>query len=287
MSFKLKILPALNLPTKGNRLIPMPNVAGIPKIIHQTYHKRQLPQELEANVKRLQNLNPGWEYRFYDDNDIIDFIEANYGSSILSNFNRVEKKYGAARADIFRYLLMYKCGGVYLDIKSSASKPFDDIISENDQYLLSHWNNKKGEQFESWGQYDELADLENGEFQQWFIACSPGHQFLKAVIENVLVNLDKYNPALHGVGKIGVLRLTGPIAYSLAIVPILTTQEYRLVDSERELGLQYSLYKEAFHTKIFKTHYSQLTESIVRISYFKEAIAWLINALRRVGSSVE
>ena len=38
----------------------------------------------------------------------------------------------------FRYLLMYEIGGVYLDIKSTANKKLDDVLEENDAFILSH-----------------------------------------------------------------------------------------------------------------------------------------------------
>ncbi len=101
---------------------------SIPKIIHQTFKTRNLPPELQENVDKLKAKNPGWEYRFYDDSDIIKFISTFYGYEILTYFERINPKYGAARADLFRYLLMYIYGGVYLDIKSTFTRPIDEVL---------------------------------------------------------------------------------------------------------------------------------------------------------------
>ena len=47
----------------------------IPRIIHQTYPTKNLPDSILQNIEFLQRNNPGWEYRFYDDVDIEQFIK--------------------------------------------------------------------------------------------------------------------------------------------------------------------------------------------------------------------
>lgn len=73
-------------------------------------------------------MNPGWEHRLYDDADIEAFIRESYGDEILAYYHRIDRRYGAARADLFRYLLLYRLGGVYLDIKSTTVRPLDEVL---------------------------------------------------------------------------------------------------------------------------------------------------------------
>ena len=250
---------------------------AIPRIIHQTYPDahRNLPSILEQNVRKITALNPGWEHRLYDDNDIAGFIESTYGTRVLDYYNRLNEKYGAARADLFRYLLMYRHGGVYLDIKASLDRPLDSVLLPQDVYLLSRWRNRKGEQFEGWGIHSRLRQIGRQEFQQWHIIAAPGHPYLKAVIETVLRNIDSYSPAWDDTGRNGVLGLTGPIAYTLAITPLLDRYPHRLVDSHDELGLVYSIFTSAIyeaHKSVFKYHYTELTEPVVKVSGAKKLL---------------
>ncbi len=249
--------------------------AVIPKIIHQTYHSRTLPQEFQQNVRKLQDINPGWEYRFYDDGDIREFIISSYGVKIWSRFDSISAYYGASRADLFRYLLMYKLGGVYLDIKSACLRPLDEVLLHDDRYILSKWRNQVYEVHEGWGLVDELAEIPRGEFQQWHIICVPGHPFLAAVIERVLRNIAAYRPWRDGVGQMGVLRLTGPVPYTLAIQPLLSAYPHRLVESEEELGLQYSVVDNFAHHHLFKHHYTQLSRSVVDLRGVRRPLAEL------------
>jgi len=268
MSIKAVLAPPLNRPVRKHFFPAIQEGTGIPRIIHQTFYTPDLPSTLRENVARLKALNPGWDYRFYDDAAIVDFILKNYPPIVLQYFQRIDPRYGAARADLFRYLLMYKVGGVYLDIKSSATQPLDEVLQPEDRFLLSEWNNES-EGYDAWGKHYELRDFGGREFQQWYIACAPGHPFLRAVVDNVLQNIDVYIPGLHGTGKPGVLRVTGPIAYSLVIHRIRAAHPHRIVNSQRDLGFQYSVMTVNSHKTEFKSHYSLQTHSVVKLGFVK------------------
>lgn len=232
----------------------------IPKVIHQTYPENFIPAEIRKNIKVLKRLNPNWEYKLYTDNDIEQYI-SQYFPDILDVYLSINPNYGAVRADLFRYLLIYNEGGVYIDIKSSFSIPLNDSLLPDDTYILSHWD--WSGQFKYWGKHPEITNP-RGEFQQCFIISVKGHPFLKAVIEKVVNNIKNYNYSKNGIGKMTVLRLTGPIAYTLAINPLLSRCKSRLVNSEKDLGYIYSIYEtKKSHEFRFKKHYSTLTEPIV------------------------
>lgn len=238
----------------------------IPKILHQTYSTTTLPDVLVAHVKRLRDINPGWEYRFYDDSAIPAFIERHYPRQVMAAYNSINMAYGASRADLLRYLLLYRWGGVYLDIKSSVTRPLDEVLQPQDSYVLAHWPNRAKEHYTGWGRHAELQSFPRGEFQQWHVIAAPGHPYLRAVIESVLRNIARYDAARHGVGKPGALRVTGPIAYSLAIAPQLRQGSHRLLDTHDELGLVYSVLDgegRLAHKKLFARHYSTLTDPVV------------------------
>lgn len=255
---------------------------GLPKIVHQTFHTRALPVELGEAMGAIQRGNPDWEHRFYDDVTARDFIADSYGPAILAYYDAINPKYRAARADLFRYLVVYRSGGVYLDIKSLPTRPLSEVIRPDDRYLISQWRNGPGEAFCDWGLHAELARVPGGEFQQWYIAASPGHPFLRAVIERVLRNLRTYNPGLHGVGQLGVLRVTGPIAYTLAIHPLLARHPHRRVDAHRDLAFEYSIYGKEGHKGALGVHYSELDEPLTPVGAVTQATARVIGSLKRL-----
>jgi hypothetical protein len=255
---------------------------GIPRIIHQTFHTRRLPPELEDSLGAIRRANPDWRHRFYDDADIRRFIEDRYGPAVLDYFDAINPKYRAARADLFRYLVVYADGGVYLDAKSLPTRPLSEVIRPGDRYLISQWDNGPAGGYPGWGLHPELARMPGGEFQQWYIASAAGHPFLRAVLERVFRNLRTYNPGLHGVGRRGVLRVTGPIAYTLAIHPLLERHPHRFVDSRAELGFAYSIYGKEGHKQAFGGHYSELREPITPVGATTRAAATVIASVKRI-----
>lgn len=253
---------------------------GVPRVVHQTFHTRDLPPELADAVGAIQRGNPDWEHRLYDEADMRAFIQETYGPDVLACYEAINPKYRAARADLFRYLVIYRCGGVYLDIKSLPTRPLSAVIRPDDRFLISQWNNGPGEAYPEWGLHPELSRIPRGEFQQWYIAAAVGHPFLRAAIARVLRNLRTYNPGLHGVGQLGVLRVTGPIAYTLAIHPLLGRWPHRFVDSQADLGFEYSIYGKEGHKQAFGGHYSELDEPITPVGAVTQAAASVIGSLK-------
>jgi hypothetical protein len=247
------MLPAINVEPK------------ISRIIHQTYPHACLNHYLRENVEQLKSWNPRWTHILYDDAAIERFIRENYGQQVLSSYLRINPAYGAARADLFRYLVVYRLGGVYLDIKSRFTRPIDELLRGDEQYIISRWANRPGEARARFGLHPDVAQIEGGELQQWHVIGAAGHPFLRAVIEKVLANIALYRPWKHGVGRIGVLRVTGPIAYTLAITPILHEYPCKILSDERELSMEYSIGGTYNHREALGRHYSELNTPVVRL----------------------
>lgn len=255
---------------------------GIPKIIHQIYIGGVVPQQLLEISKKLRDNNPAWEYRFYDENRVISFIRDNYGEKMLEYYNRINPQYGAARVDLCRYLVMYRYGGVYLDLKSTFTRAIDDVLLENDKYLLCGWQNLKGQPNYGGGIHKELSHLPEGEFQQWHIIAAAGSPLLREVIKKVLKNIDEYRPWRFGVGKPGVLRVTGPITYTLAIYPLLKKYPYRYARFDKEFGLLYSgLNNNEQHMQLMQKHYSDLRIPIVEMTGIYKWLSFIYLARKR------
>lgn len=237
----------------------------IPKVVHQTHRSWEaLAPELLDNIEQLKRQNPDWEYRFYDDMAVESYILKHYGATILDYYRRIDVRYGAARADLFRYLLIYNEGGVYLDIKSSFATPIDSYLQPDDCFILSHWDNLKGQQHEGFGLFGGYADFpERGEYQQFHIEAVAGHPLLRAVLLAVLEAIDNYSPYTHNVGRWGVFHVTGPVIYSQAISRHLKSHKnvsYRLIDNGLcgDCKIVYNIYdhlpKGVHRTKIGSTY---------------------------------
>lgn len=123
-----------------------------------------------------------------------------------------------------------------------------------------------------------LASFNNG-----ILLPSEAILFLKSVIENVCNNIVNYNPYLHHTGQTGVFRMTGPVAYTLAILPLLKYHPHRLERSNHDLNFVYSIYsndKNYKHRSLFKNHYSTLNEPVTNLSYLSNLLFKLFQPIK-------
>ena len=101
----------------------------IPLIIHQTWKTKDvslLNPNFKKGLESWKNLK-NFEHKFYDDNDCLNFISTYY-NQYLNFYNSLKK--GVEKADIFRYLIIHKYGGVYADIDTICVKDITPLLDK-------------------------------------------------------------------------------------------------------------------------------------------------------------
>lgn len=185
---------------------------SIPKIIHQTFKSDKLPLLTRWHISRFRKKNPDYTYEFYDDQRIESFLAAEFGQEILSLYQQLN--IGAAKADFFRYAVLYKKGGIYVDIDSGIKGSLNDFIRPDDVAIITR-------------------EGDPSLFAQWALIYSPGHQFLQRTMEMVADNI-RQNRFPHDVHQ-----MTGPSVYTLAIEDVLANNPET---PHRLLGIDYNGY---------------------------------------------
>ena len=162
----------------------------IPKIIYQTWFTKDIPNEILEYRNKMLKKNPRYKYYLYDDIDMDNFVKNNYDIKTYMNFNKL--KVPTAKVDFWRYLILYKSGGIYLDMDSIIDIDLNKFINKNDHAILSKEKNK-------------------GIFIQWCLIFNKNHPILKEVINLVNYNID------NNLYKDDILNLCGPKIYTKAI----------------------------------------------------------------------
>lgn len=278
-----KVLDSLLADALGEIEVAGTPSGHIPPQLHTTAPRHSLPPRLAENWRRIRAMNPGWAVRLYDNQDIDRFIGTQYGPSTLALYRLINPSYGAARADLFRYLCIYRMGGVYLDIKSTTLVPLHEWLRHDDRYILSQWDHDDV-RYAGWGHHAALSHIPGGEYQQWFIASSAAHPLMRAVLLSVLGNIAQYRAVPPRFGKLGVYEVTGPIAYSLAIHEARAAHPHRHCMVEREGWLAYNcLGRPDGHVTPSSPHYSRLKEPVVQLGVMDLALFHTARAWQQMG----
>jgi mannosyltransferase OCH1-like enzyme len=161
----------------------------IPRRIFQTWKTHGLPRGIDIVVRKMIHNNPGYEHHLYDDSEMTEFVHKHYPGEISEAYDMLA--IGAARADLWRYLILYKYGGVYLDIDAEIIGKLDELIRPDDSAIITR----------------EQVD---GLFNQWILIFSKGHQLLSDVIKQCVRNIRKRSSN-------NILHLTGSTVFTAAI----------------------------------------------------------------------
>ena len=188
---------------KGNLDLQNTN-RKIPYIIYQTFKTNQIPINMYTAISSWLEKNPAYDYYFYDDNDILEYIENYNYSKYNFNFTKEEllKAYhkikpGAGKADLFRLLAIYNTGGCYFDVDTVCENPLDDYILEDDEIVTG------------------LGI--RGDFHQWALIYTKHHDFIKKTIENCVGNILQETFFISR----NIEGATGPYCYDCSIKQIL------------------------------------------------------------------
>lgn len=165
----------------------------IPKNIFQSWISKDLHPEIQKKVDKMKSLNPEYTYQLYTDSEIDEFVNTFYPDKISECFNRLNIP--VAKVDFWRYLVLYKYGGIYVDLDSSINISLSEFINENDTAIIT-------------------AETNPNTFVQWALIFDKKHPILKKVIELVIENIQNNSYPND------VLKMTGPQVLSKAIMSI-------------------------------------------------------------------
>ncbi|MCK5722420.1 MAG: glycosyl transferase [Gammaproteobacteria bacterium] len=155
------------LPVHSKPIFRNNKQSAIPRTLWQTNFTNRVTLAVYINYLFNRLLAYDFDYRFVITEDRAEFIKANYSQEIFDSYSRIQ--IGAAQADFWRLLVLYKHGGVYMDIDAHLVWPLSSII--------------KTEQVELY------IVARKGDITNYFIASKNENSHLKQMIDVVLKNI--------------------------------------------------------------------------------------------------
>jgi len=145
---------------------------AIPRIIHQTWFEDVTPDRY-PQLARLQNSwkATGWKYRLYTDETARAYIVEHFPSRFVDAFDALIP--GAFKADLFRYLVLMREGGVYADVDILLEINLDHFVTPSLSFFAPR---------------DVVAEFAGEPFCLWngLIGAAPGHPFIVRAVERLV-----------------------------------------------------------------------------------------------------
>jgi mannosyltransferase OCH1-like enzyme len=137
-------------------------LSRIPKLLHLIWvGNKDVPTDVNNNISKWRELMPDWNIRIWRNEDI---NENEFPHYIVDKINSSIKF--AQKADIMRYHIIEKYGGVYVDTDNVPHRSLNDILTFGSDIVLWHDN------FVTW-EYISIS----------FIGAVPHHPILQLACE--------------------------------------------------------------------------------------------------------
>lgn len=212
------------------------NSSSIPLIVWQTWKTKDFPTESIARENAImKQKNPEYDFRLCTNADCEEFMRTSVPPRVSKAYFSVDPiNFGAARADLWRYCVLYVYGGIYLDLDSSIVTPLRLWIQPNDTHILTYENNKfphdsttshlrslLGTETDT---FKPVNVLKNNHLVQWCLISSPRHPFLAEAIAHVTTNILRWSDTLtlSIPPDVRTVNLTGPTAWTISVRRVLS-----------------------------------------------------------------
>ena len=135
----------------------------IPKTIWQTYKDpyESLAPYMKDAIQTWRDLNPEYDWKYMDDAEAAEFIKIEYGQDWHDIF--ISLPVGVMRGDLWRYMIIYKYGGIYADLDTECLEPISTWMLEDKDFIV--------------------CPETDHHFCQWTFAATAEHPILKSVLD--------------------------------------------------------------------------------------------------------
>jgi len=174
--------------------------SSIPKVLHFIWlGPKEFPRDSIPNIQSWVEKHPGWKVKFWTDRKR-NLPSTAVDECLVQNWNNLEleKCYAktnnfAEKADLLRYDILFKEGGVYVDHDVKCFKSFDELNNQYDLYC--------GLELPSDTPISSSIHVTNN-----LIAAKAGHPVLARCIEWLPKHWDEIESLYPGSDKSSVIR---------------------------------------------------------------------------------
>jgi len=236
----------------------------IPKIVWQTYRTHTIPNASRSNVNRMKAQNIDWDFRLYNDSEILQCFRQ-FDGRVEHVVRQIVP--GVARADLWRYCILYLNGGVYLDLDAKLTRRLDWLPLNGAALSLEDWkggwpqawrssfqamvplvhhiepknfHTLKGQQVRYTSKARRLG-YSKCPFGQFMLASSPRHVVFKEMIYDSIKKITSWRetPYTQSIPMVSrICWLTGPSAFTVTVERLIYENKVKVVGANTSHSLQ-------------------------------------------------
>lgn len=219
-----RVLPRLNL--LASRLVDYPFQAlqdqfavnprfqKIPNDVIQTWEDNTFGRRHFDSINRFRGLNLDLNFLLFDATARDEYMRKNWmGHPIREMYDRAI--FGALKADIFRYCIIFERGGYYFDISKGLNTSLTSLHSPEDGGLISFEGNENTDGFPISAK--EVVLRPEKLVIQWGFGFAPKHDVLAILISDIVEKFPQYSDKKFAVPKKAILEFSGPKAMTRAV----------------------------------------------------------------------
>ena len=247
----------------------------IPKNLFQTYYcdYKDLPSYVKNCTETWQQNNPDFNYIYMSETECHKWLLENYDAPYARAYDLLKHK--AMKGDLWRYSIVNKLGGIYMDIDSVCRRPISEVIDYESNFVTS------------------LELEKNSMFTQWGFGGQANNPILTNLTSYIIENVVDWPNNQNSLKT----DLTGPVSFQKAVVSVLgsdadpvvnfmdhhnnkvvdfgLTWEDRIESAVKELNNSPSAQKEKF--TLYTFNFNQVGR------HFMSSQRWTDNAIGRPG----
>ena len=167
---------------------------------------KHIPDHIPTHLLNMYNNNSNWKPFIIDDFHATEFINIIYADTgIAWAYTSISTGYGAIKADIFRYAVLYVFGGVYIDLDSVLSASLDQYLKPGDNFILGAEGHVAYSVDQCYTENYTLADTKynsntfidklpwkSSKIVQSILISKPYHVIFRRVLHNMMTVYNQY-----------------------------------------------------------------------------------------------
>jgi mannosyltransferase OCH1-like enzyme len=190
----------------------------IPLNCYQTWKNNLFGKTHSAEIQEFRNINPEINFFLYDDRKQNEYMQKSWGTHPIYEIFE-NSCFGAMKADIFRYCIIYEKGGYYFDINKGCDCNITELHPADAQEFITYENNPLV--LIPNLQTMRTIDYPLNAMSQCLFGFTKKHPILERTISNIVEYSPYFKAKTFASPRFAIISFTGPGMFTKSVREVL------------------------------------------------------------------